>query len=94
MMRADFYKFGLGLETLLKQHYKHASISNVIGDLAADLRGKYRFIPDILKNAADQIAWEEILYLTAEQFEKIGRKLGPKKIRPEGLAKDFEIAGD
>ena len=26
MMRADFFKFGLGLETLLKQHYKHASI--------------------------------------------------------------------
>ena len=94
MMRADFFKFGLGLETLLKQHYKHASINNVIANMAADLRGKYRLISDIMKNAADQTAWEEILYLVAEQFEKIGRKLGPKKIRPEGLAKDFEIAGD
>ena len=94
MMRADFFKFGLGLETLLKQHYKHASIDNVIANLAADLRGKYRLISDIMKNASDQTAWEEILYLVAEQFEKIGRKLGPKKIRPEGLAKDFEIAGD
>ena len=26
ILRADFFKFGLGLETLLKQHYKHASI--------------------------------------------------------------------
>ena len=94
ILRADFFKFGLGLETLLKQHYKHASISNVISNLAADLRGKYRLIASIMKNASDQIAWEEILYLLAEQFEKIGRKLGPKKIRPEGLAKDFEIAGD
>ena len=94
MLRADFFKFGLGLETLLKQHYKHASIDNVIADLAADLRGKYRLISDIMKNASDQIAWEEILYLIAEQFEKIGRKLGPKKLRPAGLAKDFEIAGD
>ena len=94
ILRADFFKFGLGLETLLKQHYKHKSIDNVIANLAADLRGKYRLISSIMKNASDQTAWEEILYLVAEQFEKIGRKLGPKKIRPDGLAKDFEIAGD
>ena len=63
-------------------------------NLAADLRGKYRMISVSFKNLSDQIAWSEILYAIAEQFEKIGRKLGPKTIRPEGLAKDFEIAGD
>ena len=51
-------------------------------NLAADLRGKYRMISVSFKNLSDQIAWSEILYAIAEQFEKIGRKLGPKTIRP------------
>ena len=94
MLRADFSKFGAGLETLLKQHIKHKSIADIIKQLAADLKGKFRLIEDIMKNSADQVAWEEPLYLLGEQFGKIGDKLGPKKINPKGLADDFEIAGD
>ena len=47
-----------------------------------------------MKNAADQAAWEEILYLCGDQLDKVGRKLGPADINPDGIADDFEIAGD
>ena len=94
MLRSGFHKFGLGLQTILKQHKDHKAVSSVIDQLAKDLRGKFRLISDIMKNAADQAAWEEMLYLVGEQFDSIGRKLGPKEINPVGLADDFEIAGD
>ena len=94
MLRSGFHKFGLGLSTILKQHKDHKAVAGVIKQLATDLRGKFRIISDIMKNAADQAAWEEILYLVGEQFDTIGRKLGPNEINPKGLAEDFEIAGD
>ena len=94
MLRADFHKFGLGLETLIKQHNKHKSVDSVLSQLSVDLKGKFRLIEDIMKNAADQANWEEILYLVGDQLGKIGSKLGPNKLNPEGLAEDFEIAGD
>lgn len=94
MLRSGFHKFGLGLQTILKQHKDHQAIAGIIKQLATDLRGKFRIISDIMKNAADQAAWEEILYLVGEQFDTIGRKLGPNKINHEGLAYDFEVAGD
>ena len=94
MLRADFHKFGLGIQTLLRQHNQHASITEIMGQLAADMKGKFRLIEDIMKNAADQAAWEECLYLIGDQFGKIGGKLGPKESNIEGLADDFEIVGD
>ena len=42
----------------------------------------------------DQFGWESILYLVGDQFAKIGRKLGPANLKPQGLEKDFELAGD
>ena len=52
-------------------------------------------ISDIMKNAADQAAWEEILYLCGDQLDKVGRKLGPGSMfNAEGIADEFEIAGD
>ena len=94
MLRSGFHKFGLGLSTILKQHSDHKAVSGIISQLATDLRGKFRIIADIMKNAADQAQWEEILYLVGEQFGSIGRKLGPNEINYVGLDKDFEIAGD
>lgn len=97
MLRSDFHKFGLGLETLIIQHADHPSVKTIINQLSRDLRGKYRLIADIMKNAADQVAWEEILYLVGDQFDHIGKKLGPDGLsaqKVKGLATDFEIAGD
>ena len=97
MLRSDFHKFGLGLETLISQHADHKSVEAIISQLSKDLRGKYRIIADIMKNAADQVAWEEILYLVGDQFDKIGRKLGQKNLsstKIKGIADDFELAGD
>lgn len=50
-----------------------------------------------MKNAADQTAWTEILYLVGDQFDKIGRKLAQKDLSSQnikGLADMFEVAGD
>tara|TARA_B110000305_G_C19161193_1_gene502663 strand:+ start:413 stop:631 length:219 start_codon:yes stop_codon:yes gene_type:complete len=50
-----------------------------------------------MKNAADQTAWNEILYLVGDQFDKIGRKLAQKDLSSQnikGLAEMFEVAGD
>lgn len=50
-----------------------------------------------MKNAADQTAWNEILYLVGDQFDRIGRKLAQKDLSSQnikGLAEMFEVAGD
>ena len=53
MLRSDFARFGLGLETLLKTHIYHKAVKGPVGNLALDLRGKYRVIEAIMKNAGD-----------------------------------------
>ena len=59
-----------------------------------DLKGKFRLIEDIMKNAADQTNWQEILYIVGDQFGAVGRKLQPNNFNPNGIAHDFEVAGD
>ena len=80
MLTSDFKRFGLALETLIKQHNDQASIKGIMEKLANTLRGKYRLISTAFKNMGDQFGWEEILYLVSDQFAVIGRKLGPREI--------------
>ena len=53
MLRSDFARFGLGLETLLKSHNDHAAITGIMQTFAMELTGKYRLIEAIVRNAGD-----------------------------------------
>ena len=94
MLRSDFSRFGLGLETILRSHMDHTAIDREMGDLSTDLRGKYRLMEVIFRNAGDQNKWQKILSVVADQIAIIGTKLGPEGIKPDGLAMDYEILGD
>ena len=94
MLRSDFARFGLGLETILKSHMDHTAIDSVMGALSTDLRGKYRLMEVIMRNAGDQNNWQTLLNIIADQIATIGTKLGPDGIKPDGLALDYDILGD
>ena len=94
MLRSDFARFGLGLETLLKSHLDQVAIDGIMQTLATDLRGKYRLMEVIMRNAGDQNKWTVLLNIIGDQIATIGNKLGPEEIKPDGLALDYEILGD
>lgn len=94
MLKSDFARFGLGLEVLLRTHGLHSPIASEMATLSTNLRGKYRLMDVIMRNSGDQNKWAPILYLVADQFQKIGNMLGPEKIETEGLAFEYEKLGD
>ena len=53
MIRSDFARFGLGLETLLKSHLDQSAIDGEMASLSTEMRGKYRFMEVIMRNAGD-----------------------------------------
>jgi hypothetical protein len=94
MLVSEWSRFGHGLEALIKSHEMHSSIDSDLGQLATDLSGKYRVISAIMRNAGDQIRWAPILGHVADQFDIIGRQLGPERIHADGLGIQFEKLGD
>ena len=72
----------------------HTALDGIMNNFATDLRGKYRLMEVTMRNAGDQNSWSNILGVIADQIATIGNKLGPNKVKPDGLGLDYEILGD